>query len=616
MENEKSITAAAHGRATMIATESTSVLIQGACQLLQNFLLIWLDADFNESKEDFRKSILYLRNIVATVKTFTDVDQCIDFLTDLENEKVFMIVSGILGQQLIPEIQVCPQLDSIYVFCENLSLHEQWTNKIPKVQGVYTQIETICEALKIDCKHSDRGMISISFQGIDPLFMYMQLLKETLLEINDDDDKSIKELVDYCRLQGGIAEKDLTKFEQEYRLHTPIWWYTSPYFLFTMLNRALRLMDVDIILKMGFFIRHLHQHIENLHREQQLENTSAAPFQAFRGQRLSIEDFNKLTKTKGGLMSFNNFLSTSRNRDVSLEFYARPVAHHQPNSMGILFVMTIDPAMCAVSSSVFVDAKNVGYIQDQEEEILFSTHTIFRIERIDRIHDNRTDRLWEVNLNLYSKNDHDLNTLTEHIRADLSLISSPGWSRLVSIGLTPDDVWYAQLEIADGTIQHIKDQIQSKINARLTWLTFGNYLTVLKQNIAADKYYQYLLHILPPDHPSLVSIYNNMGLMYTLMNNNEKALECFEKTFEFHAQSSSQAVEQTDSLMSALRSSHDSTNLQLATLNKLAEMSYRLEDYPIALDFYRQAYDMTDDEKLRELYQAKIEFLSCFCRSR
>ncbi|CAF4572243.1 unnamed protein product [Rotaria sp. Silwood2] len=107
-----------------------------------------------------------------------------------------------------------------------------------------------------------------------------------------------------------------------------------------------------------------------------------------------------------------------------------------------------------------------------------------------------------------------------------------------------------------------------------------------------------------------------MGLMYTLMNNNEKALECFEKTFEFHAQSLSQAVEQTDSLMSLLRSSHDSTNRQLATLNKLAEMSYRLEDYPTALDFYRRAYDMTDDEKLREVYQAKIEFLSCFCRTR
>ncbi|CAF4421177.1 unnamed protein product [Rotaria sp. Silwood2] len=207
-------------------------------------------------------------------------------------------------------------------------------------------------------------------------------------------------------------------------------------------------------------------------------------------------------------------------------------------------------------------------------------------------------------------------TSVAHLNPDMIVFNLGTLFRLVSIDLTPDDVWHAQLEIADGAMQHIKDQIQSKINARLTWLTFGNYLTVLKQNIAADKYYQYLLHILPPDHPSLVSIYNNMGLMYTLMNNNEKALECFEKTFEFHAQSSSQAVEQTDSLMSALRSSHDSTNRQLATLNKLAEMSYRLEDYPTALDFYRQAYDMTDDEKLRELYQAKIEFLSCFCRSR
>ncbi|CAF4739770.1 unnamed protein product, partial [Rotaria sp. Silwood2] len=163
-----------------------------------------------------------------------------------------------------------------------------------------------------------------------------------------------------------------------------------------------------------------------------------------------------------------------------------------------------------------------------------------------------------------------------HLNSDMIVFNLGTLFRLVSIDLTPDNVWYAQLEIADGAMQHIKDQIQTKINARLTWLTFGNYLTVLKQNIAADKYYQYLLHILPPDHPSLVSIYNNMGLMYTLMNNNEKALKCFEKAFEFHTQSSSKAVEQTDSLMSVLRSSHDSTNRQLATLNKLAEMSYRL----------------------------------------
>ncbi|CAF4807749.1 unnamed protein product, partial [Rotaria socialis] len=137
--------------------------------------------------------------------------------------------------------------------------------------------------------------------GIDPLFMYTQLLKETLLDIEDDDTKSIKELVEYCRHKGDISEGQIDKIEREYRNHSPIWWYTAPFFVYSMLNCGLRLMDVDIILKMGFFIRHLHHEIETLHKEQQCSMKMTAPFQVFRGQGLSIEDFEKMKKAKCGL---------------------------------------------------------------------------------------------------------------------------------------------------------------------------------------------------------------------------------------------------------------------------------------------------------------------------
>ena len=147
-------------------------------RMLQNFLLIWLDADFDESKEDFKKSIENLRRIVASITTFTDAQQCIDFLSAIKEEKVFMIISGSLGREILPEIQAWPQLESVYVFCGNQSLHEQWAKKISKVKGVYSKIEPICEALQIDGENCDRAMISISFNGIDPLFMYTQLLKE------------------------------------------------------------------------------------------------------------------------------------------------------------------------------------------------------------------------------------------------------------------------------------------------------------------------------------------------------------------------------------------------------------------------------------------------------
>ncbi|CAF1120651.1 unnamed protein product, partial [Rotaria sordida] len=227
---------------------------QPARRIIQNFLLVWLDANIDESKVDFQNTLKHLRRIIASITTFTDAQQCFDFLNGITKEKAFMIVSGSLGQKIVPEMEAMSQLESVYVFCTNQSYHEQWANKVSKVKGVYTKIEPICKALEIDRQRCDQAMISISFNGLDALFMYTQLLKEAVLEIEDDDAKSIKGLVEYCRLQNDIDDDGIKKIQHEYRDHTPIWWYTAPYFMYSMLNRGLRQMDVDIILKMGFFI--------------------------------------------------------------------------------------------------------------------------------------------------------------------------------------------------------------------------------------------------------------------------------------------------------------------------------------------------------------------------
>ena len=182
------------------------------------------------------------------------------FLTKLKIEKAFIIVSGSLGQQVVPELEDMPQVQSVYIFRGKKAIHEEWASKMSKVKGVFTEIEPICKALQIDGQNCDRAMVSISFKGIDALFMYTQLLKEAILQIEDDDAKSLKELADYCRNQGDISEDKIALVEREYRSHTPIWWYTAPYFLYSMVNRGLRLMDTEIIIKTGFFIRHLQMH--------------------------------------------------------------------------------------------------------------------------------------------------------------------------------------------------------------------------------------------------------------------------------------------------------------------------------------------------------------------
>ena len=145
-----------------------------------------------------------------------------------------------------------------------------------------------------------------------------------------------------------------------------------------MLNRALRTMEVDLIIKMGFFVRDLHQHLVTLHSEQYDEHHHLNTFPVYRGQGLSQTHFDQLMQTKDGLMSFNNFLSTSLDQSVSLAF----AESNQDNAdlIGILFEITIS---LSISSTHFANVRNVSAYQ-KEEEIFLSMHSVFRIEQIKK----------------------------------------------------------------------------------------------------------------------------------------------------------------------------------------------------------------------------------------
>ena len=129
--------------------------------------------------------------------------------------------------------------------------------------------------------------------------------------------------------------------------------------------------------------------IVNLHKEQKTRNIiKTTKFIVYRGQELCGDTFKIMREQKGGLMCFNNFLSTSENRDISLNSFARPAANDlsKPNHVGILFEMVIDPKICEQSNTPFVTiTEGDGSFKGTEGEILISTHTIFHINRINAL---------------------------------------------------------------------------------------------------------------------------------------------------------------------------------------------------------------------------------------
>jgi tetratricopeptide (TPR) repeat protein len=527
-ENKSKENISALSNDTVTTTTKLSDVLHPRRHTAQNFLLIWLDTFIDQSNKDYQNTLEQLRNVVNDFSVFKHPDECVDFLTEIDDIKVFLIVEDILAQQMVPLIHDISQLDSVYIFCNNRSGHEQWTKEWIKVKGIHTEMITICESLQLAVKQCNENSISVSFVTVDeetsnpncdqlePSFMYTQILKEILLQI-EHDEQSIKNFATYCRNGDYGAPSNINRFENDYYDRTPIWWYTWSSFIFSMLNRALRTLNADTIITMGFFIHDLHHQIERLH-QQQIVDHRGQPFIVYRGQSLSKIDFEKLLKTIDGLMSFNNFLSTSMDAEVSLGYAEGALT--DDGTVGILFKIFVDPS---ISSAPFASIREFSYF-NTEEEILFSMHTVFRVVQITPI-DNKS-QLYQVDLKLTGDDDQELRTLTEHIRDEVA--GENGWQQLGRLLLK-----IGQFDKAEDLYNVLLDQATNENEKaiyynQLGYIQYsqGDYGKAICYYEKALQIYQKFLH---PNHSDLATSYNNLGLAHDKMREYSKALAFLEQ---------------------------------------------------------------------------------------
>jgi tetratricopeptide (TPR) repeat protein len=500
-------------------------------------------------------------------------DDCVHFLEGIRMEKAFVIVSSALGQDLVPQIHLMTQVNTIYILCDDQARHEQWAKEWPKIKGLYTCITSICEAIRIAKKQCDQDSTPMSFVSmvgsgtnpnlneLEPSFMYTQLFKNTLLQM-EHDTKSLKDLVMYyCNKYEHIPNELqlINEFGHNYRSDKALWWYTRSSLIYQMLNRSLRLLEADTIFNMGFFIHDLHRQLEHLHQEQ-LGQYHGKPFLLYRGQGFSYSDFEKLQTAQGGLMSFNSFLSTSEEREVSLMFAESAAQNNE--TVGILFVMTIDPN---ITSTPFANITNESYFRT-EAEILFSMHAVFRIQEIKKFNDKQ--RLFEVQLTLTSDDDEQLRTLTDLFEEELK--GGTGWERLgnllVKVGQLDkaEELYLALLEQAPtesdkafythhlGCIKGYQEDYAEAVRYHETALSIQKKIFTANHSTLAISYnsiggmyekmgeYENALSFnekalsiwektLPENHPDLATSYNNIGAVYDSMKEYSKALAFYEK---------------------------------------------------------------------------------------
>jgi hypothetical protein len=266
------------------------------------------------------------------------------------------------------------------------------------------------------------GKTEDSSKGLDQSFMYTLLLKEILLE-TDYDNNPQKKFVEFCRQrysndvsQFGLIEE----FELEYHNDVAIRWYTKDSFLYWAVNQALRTQDIQSIMRIGFFVRDLHEQIVAMHDRQRNESR---PTTVYRGQGLPHDTFEKLKASKGDLFSFNSFLSTSTDYKIAKGFRDR--VDESSNKVALIFEIKMDPE---ISSVPFAMLQTSSCFED-ENEVLFSMHTVFRIADVKR----SSDQKWQVDLILTNEDDPQLKNLTDYFRKEIG--EGKPWERLGNLRL-------------------------------------------------------------------------------------------------------------------------------------------------------------------------------------
>ncbi|CAF4223885.1 unnamed protein product, partial [Adineta steineri] len=361
-----------------------------------HFTLIW----FN-SKDLDDLIICQLLSMFKVVFPVNKLDQCLELLRLIHNEKVILIVPNEVLESMAPSIQPMSHVDSIYIYSEEQINLELWKLADSKFKGPFSDLLSQCRLLQrmwhschlapilSNVLPSNAESMDRTSNQLDPTYMWTQLLKEVILEI-DNDFEALRKMFNYFHQKfenDRVMLDKIIKAEKEYRSKTAITWYTAETFFYDILNTALRRQDAETILQFGPYLRDLHEQIRQLHAIQ-YPVSSFKPFTVHRCQRMGRAEFNKLKTNIGGLYSFNNFLSTSLDLDVASIIADSIAMSNDQNLLAIQFVINIKHSQNDIP---FANVTEISQHND-EKEILFSMHTIFRVTDIEPIGNNY--RIW------------------------------------------------------------------------------------------------------------------------------------------------------------------------------------------------------------------------------
>ncbi len=358
-----------------------------------------------------------------------------------------------------------------------------------------------------------------STTGLDGRFVQSQLLIACLLRMKTSrTDK--KEFVLQCREFYKGNDKVLklvNEFEEEYASEYSLWWYTRETFLYRILNKALRIQNIDLLFLVRFYIRDVEQ---QLHQRRYL-----LPIRVYRGQLMSYEELNILKDSKDKLISMSSFLSTTFNSQLALMYLASSTNDNTLER--VLFEIDADPNLIGVKP--FADLSKISCFPE-EEEVLMMLGSVFRLKNI-RLDENQ---IWHIEMKLCSDHDCDLQAIFDHMKNQYG----PMNTRLLLFATVLIDM--ANFDDAEKYLSRLLKQLPShhrdipKCYHALGKVSCekGNYdLSLFYLDKALE-----ILQTSDPNDSRIAYIYNNIGEVHQNKGDVKRALKSYEKALNIFRQ--------------------------------------------------------------------------------
>ncbi|CAF4206675.1 unnamed protein product [Rotaria sp. Silwood2] len=521
---------------------SVTKTIPQSTRFLENYLIIWL---YDESSNKYDNEIKQLRKLVYGLKTFNNIDACITFIDGIQDEKVFLIVSGM--NQTLEHFHCLPQLEKLYIFDSSYKLNDdKYENLkydiIQNIDNLYKQVQEDVKLCEMD--FILLTVVSIPLEDIScsskltksqASFLFAQMLKEIIARFRFEScSKDV--FIDFCRLHyinNNEQLRIIDEFAKNYRPHKALWWLTNQCFISKILNRAQRTHEIDIIYKLGFFIKQANIQLNRLHQENAslMETISIV----YRGKTMSATEFdNTIKNNSGGFLTFTNFLIATTDKKAVIYFLDRRLAMH-PDMIGIVFEINID-------QTVFNEKSPFALLKDADmnkNEICFYMRTVFRIESIEQTMNGIT-MIWFVKLKLIDDNDQQLLRIVASTRHD-DVHANPGYylgKLLMDMGEYKRAEQFLLELLQDSSVRSQPRRLVRVHNGLAAIYTYNN------KYVKALYHYQQALETsltyLQSNHPDLVPIYKTIGDSHLNQKDYIHALENYEKALELLEQGTPQ----------------------------------------------------------------------------